>query len=232
MILSLKHKFLFKHVPRTAGKSIMNTLTPYCDIVKAGHADMKAIRGSLLSGGSWRFLVDCKTPGMEQVEIYGKQLCVINRPFRMSRKEYDELFTFAFIRNPWSRELSRYLFITKRPQHIRHREVMTSRSFEGWLRYLYKHPHRRQNQLDMLTDKNGKMITTLIGKYENLQQDFNKVCVQVGVPRLELFHIDLVGMENLIRKDFGQYRKYYNAETRRLVGEICKIDIEYFDYKF
>ena len=231
MILSLKHDFLFKHVPRTAGKSIMNTLTPYCDIVKAGHADMQAIRSGLLDGGSWRFLVDHTTPGMEQVEIYGRQLCIMDKPFRMSQKEYDKLFTFTFVRNPWSRELSRYLFIGKRPQHVRHREV-SNRSFEGWLQYLYKNPNRRQNQLDMFTDKEGKIITTFVGKYENLQQDFNKVCVQVGLPELELFHIDLVGMENLIRKDFGQYKEYYNERTKMLVEEICKTDIEYFDYKF
>jgi len=205
MILSLKHKFLFKHVPRTAGKSIMNTITPYCDIVKAGHADMSAIRSSLLSGASWRFLVDHETPGMEQVEIYGKQLCVKNKAFKMSQKEYDELFTFTFVRNPWSREVSRYL---------------------------YENPKRRRDQLSMLTDKDGKTIPTFIGRYENLQKDFDKVCTQVGIPELKLFHIDLVGMENLIRKDFGQYRKYYNEETKMLVGEICKTDIEYFDYKF
>lgn len=231
MILSLKHKFLFKHVPRTAGKSIMNTITPYCDIVKAGHMDMGAIKGSLLNGGSWRFLVDHETPGMEQVEIYGRQLCVISRPFKMSQKEYDELLTFAFVRNPWSRELSRYLFITKRPQHVRYKEV-TNRSFEGWLDYLYRNPNRRQFQLDMLTDKEGKIITTIIGKYENLQQDFNKICVQVGIPELKLFHVDLVGMENLIRKDFGQYKEYYSEKAKKLVEEICSKDIKYFNYKF
>jgi len=231
MILSLKHKFLFKHVPRTAGKSIMNTITPYCDIVRAGHADIQAIKDSLLNGRDWRFLVDYETLGREQAEIYGRQLYVLEKYFKMSREEYDKLYTFAFVRNPWSRELSRYLFINKRPQHVRYKEV-ANKSFEGWLEYLYQNPNRRQNQLDMLTGKDGKMITTFVGKYENLQEDFDRVCVQVGLPELKLFHIDLVGMENLIRKDFGQYKKYYSEESKMLVKEICSKDIEYFSYKF
>lgn len=230
--MSLKYKFLFKHVPRVAGKSIMSTLTPYSDIVKAGHADMKAIRNSLLHRNKWRFLVDCETPDMEQVEIYGRQLCIKEKFFKMSQEEYDELFTFAFVRNPYGRELSRYLFIGKRPQHVRYKEV-NNRTFEQWLKYLYDNPNRRQNQLDMLTDKEGKMIITFVGKYENLEGDFKTVCSKVGLPAdLKLFHIDLVGMEHLIRKDYGQYKDYFTDEAKKLVREICKKDIEYFGYEF
>ena len=63
-----------------------------------------------------------------------------------------------------------------------------------------------------------------IGRYENLQQDFDHVCDSIGIPRRILPHA------NKSRRK--PYWKYYNTKTRDIVAEIFREDIEYFGYEF
>ena len=63
-----------------------------------------------------------------------------------------------------------------------------------------------------------------IGKFENLQEDFNKVCDKIGVKRERLPH-----RKKSIRKP---YRDYYNSNTKKIVENLYGEDIEHFGYRF
>ena len=63
-----------------------------------------------------------------------------------------------------------------------------------------------------------------IGRFENLQSDFNYICEQIGLEALALPHLE--------KTEHGHYHKFYNDETRDLVSKIYQKDIELFKYEF
>ena len=129
-------------------------------------------------------------------------------------KEYESYFKFAFVRNPWDRLVSNYkwlVFIGK---------VHTS--FEDWI----KNPtwgFNAYSYTKMLHDNNGNMID-FVGKFENLQEDFNTVCNKIGLTQRELPHKN--------KTNHKHYTEYYSDETSQLVAERYAQDIERFGYKF
>jgi hypothetical protein len=68
------------------------------------------------------------------------------------------------------------------------------------------------------------MDIDFIGKIENLQNDFNTICDNIGIPRKPLTQ------RNKSKHD--HYSKYYDKETRDIVASRFAEDIEMFGYKF
>jgi len=79
------------------------------------------------------------------------------------------------------------------------------------------------NCVDILSI-DGEMAVDYIGRFENLQHDFNELCqMQLGRTVL-LPHLSPTARDH--------YSTYYTKDTRERVGEIFQKDIERFGYKF
>jgi hypothetical protein len=63
-----------------------------------------------------------------------------------------------------------------------------------------------------------------IGRFENLQEDFNKIANRIGINYSELPH--------LLKRNNAHYTSAYDDKTRSLVNEIYKDEIDYFNFKF
>jgi chondroitin 4-sulfotransferase 11 len=78
-------------------------------------------------------------------------------------------------------------------------------------------------QVDWITDENGKVFVDTIYRYENLENDFadmrNRIGIQATLPK-----------KNTTKHK--NYREYYTEETKKLVAELYKDDIEMFGYVF
>ncbi len=211
MLLSFEKQFLFVHVPRAAGTSVRDTLAPYI-------------------AGSQQYLINRLLDGVglrvNHVGPFPKQRFRVHDTARIAKfwlpcEAYDRLFKFAFVRNPWDRMVSMYSYIRMRTDHRRHREVTQLKGFEDYLKYEFR--RRVTSQLEMISDRRGKIIVDYVGRFERLETDFADVCQHIGIE------------SQFLHKNQSQhepYENYYNDCTRRLVADYFANEIEYFGYEF
>lgn len=141
---------------------------------------------------------------------------------------WENKFSFAFVRNPWDRAVSHY--------HYRVRSNKTGLGdghldFRSWVNRVYhnRDPAYRDNermfmpQRQWLIDTCGNVIVSFVGRYENLEVDYDHVRSIIGkggsLPRLK-------------QSSRSNYRDYYDRETRDIVGRAFDEDIKEFGYTF
>jgi hypothetical protein len=132
---------------------------------------------------------------------------------------WDEYTTFTFVRNPWDRIVSLYHYQRKINSN---RSSLAQESFDEWIKGGGTGTVRKLVS-EFICDENGKVIVDFVGRFENLEQDFNKVCNMIGVD-CQLPHVN--------RTVRTEYRDYYTRETREIVRSIAQPDIEMFGYEF
>jgi len=79
-------------------------------------------------------------------------------------------------------------------------------------------------QLDWISDAEGRIVVDFVGRYENLQDDCQRVCDIIGI-ECTLSHLNKT-------KRSRDFREYYSSRTKRMVEEIYGRDIEAFGYEF
>lgn len=225
MYLSFKKLFLFVHIPRTAGKSIVMALEDLIDYYDPKHPSMDLIHDQIINGKKEVFKVD---DNGELTKFFGKEIKTIKAKIIPKRIELDHLFKFSFVRNPFSREVSRFIYAGNRKDNPKH--VHTLNGFDAWVEWVCENDV--QLQADSITNFLGNPILDFCGKYENLVRDFGFVCEKCKLGYRQLLHLDYTDGLAPIRKDFGQYRSYYNDYTKHLIEEYFKEDLERLNYEF
>lgn len=200
-MISHKHKCIFIHIPKCAGSSVEKSLM--------GKQYVK-----------WD----------EHNKIW-VQHATAQQVKKLYCQDYEDYFSFAFVRNPWDRAVSDYFWIKK--------DLKIKDTFKNFLLLennfntpKLSYPHLNSfgrgdhvlAQSDFILNSRGEQIVNFIGKFENLQQDFNIVCDKIGIPKQRLPHKN--------KGDHKHYTEYYNNETCEIVAEKYKKDVEYFNYEF
>lgn len=217
MILSNRYRFLYVHIAKTGGTSMRAALKrlqwrdPYY------LAQFVCARLSHLTGHR----IAAKLPR------HAKIICAQEM---LPREVFEQLFKFAFVRNPWDLQVSSYHHLKReRPQLLEGHP-----DFASFLRYKL-HPERPWQyhidtsislQTDYLVDLHGRLLTDHIGRYEQLQDDFALICKRIGIAPITLPHK---------REGKGRerdYRSYYDADTAELVARHFAVDIERLNYRF
>ena len=190
-MISHKHKFLSIRIPKTGSTSVTTILEPYFDI-----------EGQPIGATE------------ENTYYHHRTAKYMKSHFEKMNWDFDDYFKFAFVRNPFEREVSlwKYLKKIKKDGYVKEK-------FSDFV----KLPAKR-TYMDYVKDNDGTIILDYIGRVENLQKDFNTICDKIGIPKQKLPH------EN--KTKHKHYTEYYDDETRELVAENYKKDIEYFNYKF
>ena len=147
----------------------------------------------------------------------------------LGREKWDNTFSFSFVRNPWDKVVSHYHYRVATNQTELGENSM---DFNEWVRlsyeendpYYYDQPLMFMPQIQWLTDNEGKIVANHIGRFENLQLDFDEVCTKIGVKPPPLPHV-----RKTVR---GNYKEYYNPKTREIIAKWFAQDIEEFGYSF
>ena len=195
MIISDSHNFVFVATTKTGSTSIEKHLNPYKSKHEITHLD----------------------------DPYNKHcpLKIIYNKFPF----IEDYFKFAIARNPFDWVVSWYFYRKTRLNENCTEDI----SFKEWLVDENSSAYNIQgigltlSQYDIIScNKNIKI--DFVGKFENLQEDFNTICDKIGIPKQQL------PCKN--KSKHKHYTEYYDDETREIVAEKYAKDIEYFGYEF
>jgi len=157
---------------------------------------------------------------------------------QLGEQGWSRAYKFCFVRNPWDRAVSIWRFLRLGHAAARRRNFgLDSGGVYGFGRDLsfreclegFPEPNlwerwHMTTQAFHITDDRGQLMVDFVGRLERLQEDFDKVCGQIGLRRLQLPH------EN--RTEHQHYTHYYDPETLRLVAQRYGEDIERFGYRY
>jgi len=149
--------------------------------------------------------------------------------------EFTDYFKFTFVRNPWDRLVSAFLFmkqggITANDKIWSEKNLSEYPDFETFVRHgitrknIRSFPHFRP-QCEFICLKKDEPAVDFIGYFENLKADFARVC-----ERLKLNAVLQELNRNATRK--RDYRDYYTDETRQRVADAYASDIRVLGYSF
>jgi hypothetical protein len=151
--------------------------------------------------------------------------------FIFPKADFDAYFKFTFARNPWDRLHSAYVFLKKGGTCDIDRRFGESlpNSFEDFVQRLtpksiYSYVHLVP-QTDFLRSYTGKELAVdFVGRFENLEQDFEKVRQRVN-PAARLEHRN---------KTSGRtdYREAYTPKMIDIVRSVYEKDVEILGYAF
>lgn len=230
MIISHEHRFIFLKTMRTAGTSVEVALSAVC-----GDGDiLTPIRSALESERDFparNYRID--HPLKPRQGVLRRLLGRPERHYHPSVGYYEHIhawrvrayvgedvwrryYKFAFVRNPWDREVSFYFYKTRH-------DSPTRRTFDAFM------ANKKRAWVESLEiyGIDGKSAVDFLGRYETLEQDFCMALADIGLPgSLQL------PLTNASAKEGAGYRSFYSDATRRMVGEWYGAEIADLGYAF
>ena len=233
-MISHQHKCIFVHIPKDAGQSIERIFLNLLDL-------KWETRAPLLLRYNDR-------PELGPPSLAHLKASEYVRYKYLSQELFNEYYKFTFVRNPWDRIISIYKhfdFSTRFEFKFFLTDILTKGLWQE--KYWFIGP-----QSDFVCAEDGRILVDFIGRFENLQNDFYFVCEKIGLPPIEVPHSNRSSFTSPVLSvrpkefvkyiryqlkgrhipAFKRYQDYYDDESRQLVAEIYKKDIELFSYKF
>jgi Sulfotransferase family len=224
-----QYKCVFIHIPKNAGQSIEQVFLD-------------------LTGLSWKTRAELLLRRNDRPELGPPRLAhLLAHEYvlyeYLTQEQFDTYFKFSLVRNPWSRAVSIYKYLGSSDHDFR-TFVMKRLPKKLWKsKYWFVRP-----QSDFVYH-DGRLLTDFIGRFETIQQDFNEVCMRLGLPPINVPHINKsetkkqrfrLRPRQLITFLFQRrhaatpknYQEYYDDETRERVAELYESDVTLFQYSF
>jgi chondroitin 4-sulfotransferase 11 len=146
----------------------------------------------------------------------------------VGQQKWDNSYTFAFVRNPWDKVVSHYHYrVLKNQTNLGTHPI----DFREWVQLTYgqknpqyyDQPKMFKPQSAWVANKDGVILVDFIGRFENLNEDFNTICQAIG-KKVTLPHVK--------PSKRGNYRSYYDDVTTEIVAQWFRKDIDMFGYSF
>ena len=142
----------------------------------------------------------------------------MHQPYRFIKEHIPaDYYVFAFVRNPFDMLVSGFRHKIKLDfdNFIMYKMFSEPKLFYKWTQWEY-------------LSINDQIQLDYVGKFENIEQDFNNIAEQIGIKEC---YTD-IPLKNVTNYNKEHYRDYYNDETREVVENRYAKDLEYWEYKF
>ena len=238
MLISDKYEFIFVHIYKNAGISITTALMPFA--ATPGQINLDNFLRKFEVSYLYPLVIKNNSSPQEWASnilnnLYERMTFLSHHPqpvynhasateiiSKIGKERFDSYFSFGIVRNPWDWQVSLYRFMLESITHPKRKLIMKLGSFDNYIRWRCEVDVRYQK--DFLFLENGEQQVDFIGKYENLEADFQEICRHIGIsaklPKL-----------NQSTKN-KSYQEYYTAETIELVRKTFAPDIDLFGYDF
>ena len=206
MIISHKHKFIFIHTNKCAGTSIEVSLASVCgssDII--GPVTLENLPS------------DYKHPENYNKNKFEDTMSAKDIKDNIPLECWEGYTKFSVVRNPWDRMVSAWFWQTRGGGEFVKRNLQT---------FLSNPVLKPISMSEQLTIDNS-VCTDFLIRYENLNEDYKKVCKLLKINPIELPHAK-AGYKS---KDVP-YWEHYDEHTKNIIEFRFKDDIENFEYKF
>jgi hypothetical protein len=232
MIISHRHKFIFLKTEKTAGTAIEAALSELCgpeDVITPFREESE---GDRKGSGPQNYRID--HPLKPQRSLWRRLLLRPERYYHPSVGYYEHMpawrvrtylgeetwrdyFKFAFVRNPWDRQISQYLYKTKSKAHRPSLERFMARKKRAYV-----------TSYEIYTI-DGEVAVDFVGRYEALDADLRTALERAGVKQ----RIAVPKVNVTPNKDESRgYRSYYSPATRELVADWYAPEIALRGYVF
>lgn len=212
-------RLIMIHVPKTAGTSMMKALgrNKYRDerpLPKYSLPNViRKLKGIDLPG--------IHAKGQDYKRVIGEQT-------------WEDIFSFAFVRNPWDLMVSSYFWWLQIAPNSSKREVCEQaekiRLLDGFSGFIDSDYGSKMindqygSMADWIVDDKNQIIVKFVGKFENLENDWQHIGRIINLKDTRLFHHN--------KSNHFSYRDYYNPQTKKLIENRFEWIIEQFEYKF
>lgn len=154
------------------------------------------------------------------------------KKFLYSEQEFDEMYKFAIVRNPYFRAVSCWKYLTKHWTFTKPKLMMARRSFPYFLDML---PEVWETRFDRhvsthtapmwqdITDEHGTMLLDDVFKLEDIHNGITTICENLGIEPHE--------MKKKNSSNIGNYDAYLTQRNLSKIENLYGEDIEHFNYQ-
>ena len=210
-MISNKHKFIFIHTPKSAGSSIE-------EVLLKNEIEIDDIN---FQEKYWADNLSIKLKKKFFIGKIDQNFAPQHYTTKMLKNEYPNkfknYFKFTFVRNPWDKVVSEWLYFTKIiPEYnFGFKESINNNSYSNTPYPFLEHTWL---QVEFASE------CDYVGRFESLQKDFDYVCGKIGIPKIKLPYKNTTKHKH--------YTEYYDDESKEMVAKKYAKDIEYFGYEF
>ena len=211
LVISKKNKLIFFHIPKNAGTSVSSLLLKNESFYYPWVILSKILRKIKKTDN---FFFD---NFQKKIYLFTSHETVRTIERKISSEIYDNFFKFAVVRNPYSRFVSRY-------NYMKSTNTLKELSFPEFLKKHVELSLIADQQYRFLLNKNGKIGVNKIIKFENINEEMTEFSKANNLKLSKFKKLNISTTEN--------YKDYYDTDTKKIVEDFCKEDLEFFNYSF